>query len=150
MVNSILIVCTGNICRSPIGEALLRASSAVSRPGLTVASAGLAALQGHPADPLAVKLLAERGIDLSAHRARQLTPELVAAADLILVMDTAQQRRLETLAPSARGRIHRIGRFGGFDIPDPYRQDRAAFERVLALIEQGLAGFERVFWSGAA
>jgi protein-tyrosine phosphatase len=150
MVNSILIVCTGNICRSPMGEVLLRASSATSRPGLTVSSAGLAALEGHPADPLAVTLMAERGLDLSAHRARQLTPELVGAADLILVMDAAQQRRLETLAPSARGRVHRLGRFGDFDIPDPFRQGRAAFERSLALIEQGLAGFERVFWSGAA
>jgi protein-tyrosine phosphatase len=150
MVNNILIVCTGNICRSPMAEALLRASSAVSRPHLKVSSAGLAALEGHPAAPLAVTLLAERGLDLSAHRARQLTPELVAAADLILVMDAAQQRRLETLAPSARGRVHRLGRFGNFDIADPFRQDRAAFARSLALIEEGLAGFERVFWSGAA
>jgi protein-tyrosine phosphatase len=133
-----------------MAEALLRARLAALRPSLTVASAGLAAPEGRPADPLAVALLAERGLDLTSHRARQLTPELVTAADLILVMETAQQRHVELLAPAARGRVHRLGCFGNFDIPDPYRQGRREFERTIALIDRGLEGLERTFWAGAA
>lgn len=129
-----------------MAEGLLRDRFAHRGLEARVESAGLGALVGHPADPTAVELLAKRGIDISAHRARQLTPELLASAELVLVMETAHQRDLERLMPSTRGRVHRIGRFGGFDVPDPYRQDRAAFERALELIERGLGDFEKVFW----
>src|SRR6266542_2985353 len=78
MFENVLIVCVGNICRSPMAEGLLRARF-VGHRRARIESAGLAALEGRPADPIAVELLAERGIDISAHRARQLTPELLAA-----------------------------------------------------------------------
>ncbi len=129
-----------------MAEGLLRARFAARGRG-TVASAGIAALAGRPAEPRAVALLAERGVDLSAHRARQLTPEMIADADLVVVMEQAQQHELERLSPAARGRVHRLGRFGGFDVEDPFRQQRDAFERALALIERGLDDFDRAFWS---
>lgn len=129
-----------------MAEGLLRAR--MGTRGL-VESAGLAALAGRPADPTAVALLAERGIDISGHRARQLTPELLAAFDLVLVMEAGQQAAIERLSSASRGRVHRIGRLGGFDVPDPHRQPRPAFERALALVERGLDDLARAFWRAA-
>jgi protein-tyrosine phosphatase len=145
-VGKVLFVCVGNVCRSPMAAALLEQRLS-SRSGDTVVqSAGFAALVGEPADPLAVALLRERGIDLSGHRARQLTPEMASAFNLILVMEEAHQRSVERIFPAGRGRIHRLGRFGGFDVPDPYGEPRSAFERSLSLIERGLDDFARSFW----
>jgi protein-tyrosine phosphatase len=111
-----------------------------------VESAGIAALVGKPADPVAQELMLARGIDLSGHRARQLTPDLIRSFELILVMELEQQRDVEGILPSARGRVHRIGRWGDFDVPDPYRREHAAFERALELITRGLDDFEKAFW----
>jgi protein-tyrosine phosphatase len=64
----------------------------------------------------------------------------------VLVMEVGHQRDLEERARTHRGRIHRIGRFGGFDVPDPFRQPRPAFEQALRLIERGVVDFEKAFW----
>ena len=137
MFNYILIVCMGNICRSPMGEALLiRQLSA--QPQMSVTSAGITALVGYPADEIAQALLLEQGIDISAHRARQLTGAMLRQTDLVLVMETGHKRAIEMIDPSARGKIYRLGEWGGFDIPDPYRQPRAAFEESLRLIQRGV------------
>jgi protein-tyrosine phosphatase len=149
MFDRVLTVCVGNICRSPMAEVLLRARLHARKPDAVVESAGIAALVGKPADPIAVALMSERGLDLSAHRARQLTPELARRFELVLVMEAGHQRDVEATVPALRGRVHRLGRFGDFDVPDPYRQPRAAFERALALIERGLDDFEKAFWRNA-
>ena len=137
MFNHILIVCMGNICRSPMGEALMiRQLSA--QPQMSVTSAGITALVGYPADETTQALLLEQGIDISAHRARQLTGAMLRQTDLILVMETGHKRAIEMIDPSARGKIYRLGEWGGFDIPDPYRQPRQAFEQSLQLIQRGV------------
>jgi protein-tyrosine phosphatase len=145
----ILMVCTGNICRSPMAEVLLARRLRDRGIPATVESAGIGALVGYPADPLACELMTARGLDLGSHRARQLTPEIIRAFDLILVMEERQQRAVESTDHSARGRVHRIGRIGKFDVPDPYRQPRQAFERALTMIDRGLDELEPVFWSKA-
>ena len=137
MFNRILIVCMGNICRSPMGEALL-ARQLSAQPQMSVTSAGITALVGYPADEIAQALLLEQGIDISAHRARQLTGAMLRQTDLVLVMEAGHKRAIETIEPSARGKIYRLGEWGGFDIPDPYRQPRQAFEQSLQLIQQGI------------
>ncbi len=148
MLGRVLFVCVGNICRSPMAEALYRARGR-GRPDAEAASAGIAAVAGRPADPIAVALMADRGIDLSGHRARPLTGELIAAHDLVLVMEDGHKREIESIYPQSRGRVHRLGRFGGFDVPDPYRGTRAEFEQALALIERGLDDYRRAVWGAA-
>jgi protein-tyrosine phosphatase len=148
MFERILVVCVGNVCRSPMAEALLAQRLAGIGRGQppAVESAGMAALVGRPADPIAVELLRERGVDISGHRARQLTARLVTAADVVLAMEQGHVRSIEATFPHARGRVHRIGRWQGFDVPDPYGKPRAAFEHALARIESGIDDFERAFW----
>lgn len=141
VIRHVLFVCVGNLCRSPMAEALLRDKVRSEPAPLRVSSAGLAAVVGAPADPLAVELMAARGLDLSEHRARQLTPSLLLEPDLVLVMEAWQKREVEKVWSGARGRVYRVGHWGGFDVPDPFRKPKAAFERALQEIEEGLGNF---------
>ena len=106
---------------------------------VTVESAGLGALVGEPASEHAMALMQERGIDISSHRAQQLTPELVGEAELILVMESRHKRVLEANEPSARGKIYRLGEWQDLEIPDPHRHPRDVFEVALEMIDKGVA-----------
>lgn len=141
-MKNILVVCVGNICRSPVAEGLLRQQL----PQARVWSAGLAALVGRPADPLAVEIAREHGVDISAHRAQQVVGWMCSEADLVLVMETAHKRDLERHYPLARGKIHRLGEFGprgAYDVADPYRKSRPAFEAAHQAIAEGVAEWSR-------
>ena len=105
MINNILVICIGNICRSPMAEGLLQRAF----PGRTVHSAGIGAMIGHPADPFSLQIMQELGIDISAHRARSLNTAMVSAADIILTMDLEQKRFIEQRYASARGKVFRLG-----------------------------------------
>jgi protein-tyrosine phosphatase len=133
MIRSILVLCEGNVCRSPIAGALL----ARHLPGTRVVSAGTRALVGHGAYPLAVDTMAARGIDIASHVATDVNLQLVRSADLVLTMSAAQQQTIEAGYPFARGRVYRLCE--ACDVIDPYRKGRAIFEASLQQIEQGVA-----------
>ncbi len=105
---------------------------------VNLGSAGLGALVGHPADDHAIALMGERGLDISGHQARQLEPALVKAADLVLVMESGHRQLISELEPATRGKVYRLCEWSDEDVPDPYRQPRAAFEEALVFIEQGV------------
>jgi protein-tyrosine phosphatase len=129
-----------------MAEAVLAARLRERGMNTRVESAGTHALVGHPADEMVIDLMHENGLDIRAHRGRQLTASLVKTFELVLVMESDQQGVVEARYPTARGRVHRIGRVGKFDVPDPFREDRAAFQRALALIERGLDEMGHFFW----
>lgn len=139
MFNNILVVCIGNICRSPMGEALLKQALAESKPGCVISSAGLGALVDHAPDDMACELMRERGIDISHYRARQINTDIIRKADLILVMESVHKTAIEDKEPSAKGKVFRLGEWGKFDIIDPYKKERAVFEYALSGIDQGVA-----------
>jgi protein-tyrosine phosphatase len=146
MIQNVLVICVGNICRSPIGEALLAVKLKPQYPSMQISSAGLGALVNHPADPISLELMQARGIDISPHRARQATPEILFASELVLTMTTDQQEQIEQQYTSMRGRVHRIGKWSGFDVPDPYRRPQIIFEQALSLIEQGIEEWYERVW----
>ncbi len=131
----VLALCIGNICRSPLAQALL----ARELPAHTVWSAGLGALVGEPADPLSVQVASAHGLDLSAHRAQQVTGWMCQQAELILVMEQAHKTQLEQQFPTVRGRVFTLGQYGQFEIADPYQQPLEAFDTAYAAIAQGVA-----------
>lgn len=138
---SILVLCEGNHCRSPIAEALLRQ---VLPTDIHVESAGLNALQGFSAHPTVLRLMAELGIDVSSHRGRQLTAPMALSADLILVMDDQQKEFCGQMVPGARGRIFLLGHWlasPSREISDPFRQDTDAFRAALEVIQFAVASW---------
>lgn len=133
MFDSILVVCTGNICRSPIGERLLRNLL----PNKKIDSAGTGALVEHAADDSAIKVAEAHGLSLKGHKARQFTSSLGWQYDLILVMEKSHVEHIGNIAPEVRGKTMLFGHWlEQRDIPDPYRKSDEAFLSVYKLIEQ--------------
>lgn len=117
-----------------MAEALLQ----LALPTRTVRSAGLDALVGKGADPHSVTLMAEQGIDISGHVARQISQAMVTEADIIFVMDLEQKRHIEGQFWSARGKVFRLGEAAGMDIPDSYREGIESFRYAHNLIVNGV------------
>ncbi|REG45616.1 protein-tyrosine phosphatase [Paraburkholderia sp. BL6669N2] len=135
-MESILIVCTGNICRSPMAEGYLKEYLS----GIKVESAGVDAVVGSGADKFAKSVMADVGIDIEAHRARQFESWMCKAYDLILVLDRSQREYIERASPFSRGRIFPFEKEGG-EIEDPFRGGIDKFRRVYTEIERSGA-----FW----
>ncbi|AOR57975.1 protein tyrosine phosphatase [Pectobacterium parmentieri] len=133
MFDSILVVCVGNICRSPTGERLLRQVLPTKR----IASAGLGALVGKPADAMATEVANHHNLSLEGHEAQQLTSALCHQYDLILVMEKGHIDGVGRIAPEVRGKTMLFGHWlNQQEIADPYRKSREAFEFVYSQLEQ--------------
>lgn len=141
---SVLVVCTGNICRSPTAEGVLREKA--KQRGLAdriqVASAGTHDYHvGEAPDARAIRHATQRGYDLSRQRARQVSRDDFAAFDYILAMDRSHLRLLRSIAPAdARARValylDTSAASRGQDVPDPYYGGPEGFERVLDMVEE--------------
>jgi protein-tyrosine-phosphatase len=109
----VLIVCTGNTCRSPMGEAILRSIlPADLADQVRVDSAGTGAGEGNPAAEYALQTVAARGMELSKHRPRPLTAKLVRESDLVLGMEVSHVAYSKDMAPDAAERVHLITEHG--------------------------------------
>ena len=133
MFDSILVVCIGNICRSPVGERLLKQLL----PEKHVFSAGVGAVVGAGVDLTMEKVAKSRGLETAGHIARQITPDMCRKADLILSMNREISEQIYYLAPEARGKVMLFGKWiEEPDIPDPFKQKQKVHEESYELLEK--------------
>jgi protein-tyrosine-phosphatase len=136
----IVFVCTGNTCRSPMAEGLLReALAARGIDQVTVASAGTGAWEGAPASEGAYLVGLEHGLDLGEHRARLLTREMVREADLMLTMSGHHLARVAELGGESK--VHLLGSYAGRDpgrseVADPFGSDLTSYRTTFGELRE--------------
>lgn len=148
-MKTVLVICTANVCRSPMAAALLRHHIAGCGFAdiIDVRSAGIWAYQGNPASSETAGVLAERGISLRDHRSQPVTEALLEEADLILVMEEAHRAALFYRAPQHLRKVHLWAELAGRheDIEDPFGGPRSGYVRTAAHLEQSIeSGFSRL------
>jgi len=130
----ILFVCTGNTCRSPMAEGLLKKMAQEQQLPVEVQSAGLAAFAGVPAAPEAVEACRERGVDLSTHQTQPLGKTLVVESDLILTMTDKHKEMILKKMPALGEKVSMFSEYAGAgieDIDDPVGQPVEVYRKVL-------------------
>ena len=146
---TILFVCTGNLCRSPMAAALLQArlSRDEARHDWQAGSAGVWTTDGRPASAYAIGEMAQRSIDLRAHRSRNVTRALMDEADLVLAMTQDHAEALTAAFPDQAHKVHLLSEVVGqrYDVSDPYGGSRLEYMYIAKELE-GLieAGYERI------
>jgi protein-tyrosine phosphatase len=144
----ILVVCTANICRSPVAAELLR--DRLKARGLadwTVASAGTWAMEARPASRFSVDVMRANGFDITAHRARMIDEALLTEADLVLCMETGHAEALRVEFPDQADKIYMLTQMIGrnFNVADPYGGEYADYERMYDAVQDIIdAGLDRV------
>src|SRR5256885_10690573 len=147
-MKTILFVCTGNICRSPMAEGIFR-RAVEGRGTYRVLSAGLGAMEGQPPSPYAIQAVRELGIDISGQRSRMLTPELVQQADYIFGMTHSHLDTVMLLYPQAAEKTFLLRDFDETldifekDISDPIGGSYEVYLNCRDQIEQGLPSLLR-------
>ena len=132
--DNILVVCVGNICRSPMAEVLLKQRY----PHKNIDSAGVGALVGHPADPAALEIMTAQQLDISNHVAKQIDEALAKKADIIFTMSEGQTKWIEERWPFCRGKTFKLGHWMNKDIADPYKHEMSAFKTAYQDIVESL------------
>lgn len=128
----LLVICTANICRSPMAAAAMMHQLRERGLRSDVLSAGVHALPDQPAHPLSIAAVAKKGIgDLTTHRSREVSRLLLEHSDLVLCMEERQRSALLALAPRAAGRIRLLGHWYGIEIDDPVNGTEEGFEECL-------------------
>ena len=146
----LLFICTGNLCRSPmaVGFAEELTRSRGRQEEVEVRSTGTWTLEGLPASPLAVEVMAERGVDISSHLSHRLTEEDMEEADLVVVMSRGHKEVLAMEFPQARGKIYMLSELAGetYDIEDPYgSESKELYQKCADEIEELLRkGYPRL------
>lgn len=146
---TVLFVCSGNLCRSPMAEALLRARLVRddARRDWRTGSAGTWVADSRPATAWAVEEMAQRGIDLRFHRSRAVTHELVVQANLLLVMTRHHIEMLGAAFPDCTHKVHLLSEMIGreYNICDPYRGTRLEYVYIASELEHLIEnGYEHI------
>jgi protein-tyrosine phosphatase len=131
MLDKMLVVCVGNICRSPLGERLLRKYL----PNKDIHSAGIKALVGNTADDKVIEVACEHHLAINDHCARQLTSQLCREYDLILVMEKIHINIICELVPEVRGKVMLFGHWTSQEIADPYKKGIESFRTTYFLLD---------------
>jgi protein-tyrosine phosphatase len=132
----VLVICTANVCRSPIAETIFKARGLAAT---NVGSAGVTALVNAPTAPQAVGALRRHGYLVDEHKARQMTQSLGSAADLILVMEREHRAWVASHLPALLGRTYLIGQWSNEEIIDPIGMHDAYFDQTIDLLGSSIS-----------
>jgi len=140
----VLFGCTGNTCRSPLAEVVLKRRLGALRDRVEVGSAGVHALPGARASDGSRIVARKAGMDLDQHRSRPLTAAMLLEQDLVLLMEPRDVATVKAMAPELEAEVLALADFGrqgvrGESVPDPFGQPIEAYEQCLERIEEHLA-----------